>query len=94
MRALCLLKRSDENAVYPTDIFESFKEIVPLFHLSDEVEVDMPKLIGLIDRMASTVQVYRLSLIVKVVVSKKLKSFVALGSSCLSSSTMNRISCK
>lgn len=35
-----------------------------------------------------------LSLIVKVVVSKKLKSFVALGSSCLSGSTMNRISCK
>lgn len=33
-------------------------------------------------------------LIVKVVVSKKLKSFVALGSSCLSGSTMNRMSCK
>ena len=35
-----------------------------------------------------------ISLIVKVVVSKKLKSFVALGSSCLSGSTMNRMSCK
>ena len=35
-----------------------------------------------------------LTLIVKVVVSKKLKSFVALGSSCLSGSTMNRMSCK
>jgi hypothetical protein len=34
------------------------------------------------------------TLIVKVVVSKKLKSFVALGSSCLSGSTMNRMSCK
>lgn len=41
-----------------------------------------------------TLTVFLHPLIVKVVVSKKLKSFVALGSSCLSGSTMNRMSCK
>ena len=35
-----------------------------------------------------------IALIVKVVVSKKLKTFVVLHSSCLSGSTMTRISCK
>ena len=60
LKALCLLKRSKENAVYPVNAFEMLNEIVPNFHLPGGSQVDMPKLIDLIDRMIARVPVYRL----------------------------------
>ena len=60
MRALCLLERSIENYIYPVNAFELLNEIIPNFHLPGGSQVDMPKLIDLIDRMISKVPVYRL----------------------------------
>ena len=60
VRALCLLKRSVENSIYPVNAFELLNEIIPNFHLPGSSQVDMPKLIDLIDRMIAKVPVYRL----------------------------------
>ena len=60
MRALCLLKRGEENAVYPVNAFDLLGEIAPHFHLPGAGQVDMLKLFDLIDRMFTQVPVYRL----------------------------------
>ena len=60
MRALCLLKRAQENAVYPVNAFELLGEIAPHFHLPGAGQVDMLKLMDLIDQMLTHVPVYRL----------------------------------
>ena len=60
LRALCLLERGEENAVLPADAFGSLNELMRHFHLPGGNQVDMPKLMELIDRMVSTVPVYRL----------------------------------
>lgn len=58
--ALCLLERGEENAVYPVDAFEMLREMAHHFHLPGGDQVDMPKLMELIDRMVTAVPVYRL----------------------------------
>ena len=60
LTAICLLERGEENAVYPVDAFELFGEMSHHFHLPGDGQVDMPKLMELIDRMVTTVPVYRL----------------------------------
>ena len=60
MRALCLLKRGEENAIYPVSAFDLLSEIAPHFHLPGAGQVDMVKLFDLIDRMVAQVPVYRL----------------------------------
>ena len=60
MRALCLLRRGEENAVYPVNAFDLLGEIAPHFHLPGAGQVDMLKLFDLIDRMFTQVPVYRL----------------------------------
>lgn len=60
LRALCLLERGEENAVYPVDAFELLGEMVHHFHLPGGGQVDMVKLIELVDRMVTAVPVYRL----------------------------------
>ena len=60
MRALCLLERGEENAVYPADAFRMLGKLTRQFHLPGDGQVDVPKMVELIDRMVSTVPVYRL----------------------------------
>ena len=60
VRALCLLKRGEENAVYPVNAFDLLSEIAPHFHLPGAGQVDTLKLFDLIDRMVTQVPVYRL----------------------------------
>ena len=60
LKALCLLERGEENSVAPADAFELFGEMCHHFHLPGGGQVDMVKLMELVDRMISTVPVYRL----------------------------------
>ncbi len=60
LKALCLLERGEENAIYPVDAFEMLGELSRHFHLPGGGQVDMVKLMELIDRMVTTVPVYRL----------------------------------
>ncbi len=60
LAALCLLERGEENAVYPVDAFELLGELTKHFHLPGGGQVDMPKLMELVDRMVTTVPVFRL----------------------------------
>ncbi len=60
LTALCLLERGEENAIYPVDAFEHFSELVHHFHLPGQDQVDMVKLMELVDRMVTSVPVYRL----------------------------------
>ena len=60
MKALCLLERSEENAVFPIRAYDVLSELMHHFHLPGGNQVDMLKLIELIDRMVSTVPLYRL----------------------------------
>ncbi len=60
MRALCLIERGEENAIIPVDAFSVVGELMRQFHLSGDGQVDVPKTVELIDRMVSTVPVYRL----------------------------------
>ena len=60
LKALCLLERGEENAVFPVDAFEMLGEMVRHFHLPGGGLVDLPKLMELVDRMVTTVPVYRL----------------------------------
>ena len=60
LKALCLLERGEENTVYPVDPFELLGEMMHHFHLPGGGQVDMPKLIELVDRMVTAVSVYRL----------------------------------
>ena len=60
LKALCLLERGEENAVYPVDAFELLGEMVHHFHLPGGGQVDMVKLMELVDRMVTAVPVYRL----------------------------------
>ncbi len=60
MRALCLLERGEDNAVFPVDAFRLLNELTRHFHLPGGGQVDMPKMTELIDRMVTEVPVYRL----------------------------------
>ncbi len=60
LKALCLLERGEDNAVFPVDAFEMLGELVHHFHLPGDNQVDMSKLMELIDRMVTTVPLYRL----------------------------------
>ena len=60
LKALCLLERGAKNEIYPVDAFEMLAELSHHFHLPGGGQVDMPKLMELIDRMVSIVPVYRL----------------------------------
>ena len=60
MKALCLLERGEENAVFPVNPFEVLGEMVHHFHLPGGGQVDMPRLVELMDRMVTSVPVYRL----------------------------------
>ena len=60
LEALCLLERGEENAVFPINAFDVLSELMRQFHLPGGNQVDMPKLIELIDRMISMVPLYRL----------------------------------
>ena len=60
LKALCLLERGEENEIYPVDAFEMLGELSRHFHLPGRGQVDMEKLMDLIDRMVTAVPVYRL----------------------------------
>lgn len=60
VKAICLLERGTENAVFPADASEVPLEILRHLHLSFNGELDMPKLFSLIDRMLTSIPVYRL----------------------------------
>ena len=60
LRALCLLERGEENTICPVNAFDVLEELMQHFYLPGSGQVDMPVLIGLIDRMVSSVQVCRL----------------------------------
>ena len=60
LKALCLLERGEENAVFPVNPFEVLSEMVHHFHLPGGGQVDMPRLVELMDRMVTSVPVYRL----------------------------------
>jgi len=60
LKALCLLERGEKNEIFPEDPFVYLGELMKHFHLPGEGLVYMPKLIGLIDCMISTIPVYRL----------------------------------
>ncbi len=61
LRALCLLTRGEENTVRPVDAFECLGELTRHFHLPGDGQVDMPRLMELVDRMLAAVPVYRLT---------------------------------
>ncbi len=60
LKALCLLERGEENTVYPVDAFEMLGELSHHFHLPGGGQVDMVKLMELVDKMVTAVPVYRL----------------------------------
>ena len=60
LKALCLLERGEKNEVYPVDAFELLGELIHHFHLPGDGQVDMAKLMELVDRMVISVPVYRL----------------------------------
>ncbi len=60
LKALCLLERGEENAVFPADPFALLGELTRHFHLPGGGQVDIPKLMELVDRMVTTVPVFRL----------------------------------
>ena len=60
MKALCLLEQGTENEIFPADPFTVLNEITHHFYLPGSDQVDMLKLIELIDRMISAVPIYRL----------------------------------
>ena len=60
LKALCLLERGEENAIFPVEPFEVLEEIMHHFHLPGGGQVDTVKLMELVDRMLATVPVYRL----------------------------------
>ena len=60
VKALCLIERGEENAVFPVDAFGALGELLQHFHLAGDGRVDLPRLMGLIDRMVTQVPVYRL----------------------------------
>ncbi len=60
LKALCLLERGEDNAVFPVSAFEMLGELTRQFHLPGGGQVDLAKLMELIDRMVTTVPVYRL----------------------------------
>lgn len=61
LKALCLLERGEENTIRPVDGFELLGELTRHFHLPGDGQVDMLKLMELIDRTLETVPVYRLT---------------------------------
>ena len=60
LKALCLLERGEENAIFPIRAFDVVGELMRQFHLPAGSQLDMLKLIELIDRMVDTVPLYRL----------------------------------
>ena len=60
LKALCLLERGEKNEIFPIDAFEHLSELMGHFHLPGNGQVDMVKLMELIDRMLRIVPVYRL----------------------------------
>lgn len=60
LKALCLLERGEKNEIFPIDAFEHLSELMGHFHLPGNGQVDMLKLMQLIDRMVNIVPVYRL----------------------------------
>ena len=60
LKALCLLERGEENAVFPLDPFQVLGEMMHHFHLPGDGQVDMVKLMEQVDRMLAIVPVYRL----------------------------------
>ena len=60
LEALCLLERGEDNAVFPVNAFDMLGELTRQFHLPGGGQVDLAKLMELIDRMVTTVPVYRL----------------------------------
>ncbi len=61
LKGLCLLERGKHNEIYPIDPFEKLSELVTHFHLVDVGQVNVLKLVELIDRMLEQTQVYRLN---------------------------------
>ena len=60
MKTLCLLERAENNEIFPVDAFEYLGELMGHFHLPGDGQVDMVKMMELIDRMVTEVPVYRL----------------------------------
>ncbi len=60
LKALCLLERAEKNEIFPIDPIQHLGELMKHFHLPGDGQVDMPKLMELIDRMITTVPVYRI----------------------------------
>ena len=60
LKTLCLLERGEKNEIFPIDAFEHLGELMGHFHLPGNGQVDMVKLMKLIDRMVNIVPVYRL----------------------------------
>ncbi len=61
LQGLCLLERGEKNEIYPIDDpFMALGELMKHFHLSDAGQVDVPKLMELIDRMLRQVRLYKL----------------------------------
>ena len=60
LRALCLLERGEKNAVYPVDASVLLGEMMRHFYLPGQGQVDMLRMMELIDRLITQVPVYRL----------------------------------
>lgn len=60
LEAVCLLERGQENAVYLLNPSTVMDELLRNFHILGRDQVDIMKLLELIDRMVTTVPVYRL----------------------------------
>ena len=60
LAAVCLLAQGEENEVFPVDPFTLLGEISRNFHLPGDNQVEIARLMELIDRMVTRVPVYRL----------------------------------
>ena len=60
LKALCLLERGEKNEIFPINALEHLGELMNHFHLPGNGQVDILKLMELIDRMLKIVPVYRL----------------------------------
>ena len=60
LKALCLLERGEENVVLPIRAFDVVSELMRQFYFPGSNQLDMLKMIRLIDRMVDTVPLYRL----------------------------------
>ena len=79
LKALCFLERGEKNEIFQINALEYLGELMGHFHLPGNGQVDMLKLMELIDRMLKIVPVYRLRCVNDVSAAETTIKYFGLG---------------